>query len=355
MNYFAGLDVSLKETFICIVDLQGKVVYEGHAKTDPASIQRKLLKPGVPLEKIGIETGSLSHWLVTELRKLGFPALCVDARHMSSILSMNINKTDINDARGIANAMRGGFYKEVFVKNQELVDTGVLLQSRSTLVQERTKLKNAIRGFLKAYGITVATTGKLLFIKLVRERIQNQISSVQAAIEALLRGYEFLTEQITILEKQISSIAQDNADVQLLMTIPGVGVLTALSFLVAIGDYTRFKDSKSVGAFLGLTPRQYSSGETQRLGRVSKCGSRQARSLLVESAVVMLSRTRSWCKPKAWAMKLQRKKGFKKAAVALGRKLAVMMHSMLLKREPFRYGDEKQEVVKTEVAEVVTA
>ncbi len=348
MNHYVGLDVSLKETFICVVDHQGEVVYEGHTKTDPSSIQRKLLKTGVQLDKIGIETGSLSHWLVTELRKLGLPVLCVDARHMSSILSMNINKTDTNDARGIANAMRGGFYKEVFVKNQELVDTGVLLQSRSTLVQERTKLKNAIRGFLKAYGLTVSTTGKLLFIKLVRECIQDQISSVQAAIEALLKGYECLTEQITNLEKQISSIARDNADVQLLMTIPGIGVLTSLSYLVAIGDYTRFKNSKNVAAFLGLTPRQYSSGETQRLGRVSKCGSRQTRSLLVESAVVMLSRTRSWCKPKAWALKLQRKKGFKKATVALGRKLAVIMHAMLLKREPFRYGDSKEESIKKE-------
>lgn len=348
MNYYAGLDVSLKETFICIVNDKGSVIYEGHTSTEPGAIHKCLLKKGVQLEKIGLETGSLSHWLITELKKLHLPVICVDARHISSILSININKTDANDARGIANAMRGGFYKEVFIKNQELVDTGILLHSRSVLVQERTKLKNAIRGFLKTYGLKVSTTGKLSFITLVRALIKDQNDSVKAAIEGLLKAYEVLSEQITGLEKKILVIGNDSVDAQLLMTIPGVGILTALSFLVSIGDYTRFKDSRSVAAFLGLTPRQYSSGETQRLGRVSKCGSRQTRFLLVEAATVMIGRTKSWCKPKAWALKLQKKKGFKKATVALGRKLAVIMHAMLLKREPFQYGESKEEIAKVQ-------
>jgi len=340
MNYYAGLDVSMKETFICVVDRDGNIILEGQVQTEPEEIASFLKQADVPIKKVAIESGSLTHWLVTELQKHKIPAICVDARHMSSMLAMKVNKTDTNDARGIANALRGGYVREVNIKSQYHIEVGILLQSRGVLVQERTKLKNAIRGFLKAFGIKVSTSGFTSFIKEVRKSIEKRSIEVKKAIEALLNAIEAINEEIKGLEERVQQIGKDNKDAQLLMTIPGVGILTALHFVVAIGDYTRFNDSRKVAAYLGLTPRQYSSGESQRLGRISKCGSRETRSMLVEAATVMLTRTRSWCKPKAWAMKLQRKKGFKKATVALGRKLAVIMHRMLVTKEPFYFGEE---------------
>jgi transposase len=345
MKHYAGLDVSMKETSICIVDKEGTIVYQGQEKSNPDKIARHLKSINLSLEKVAIESGSLSHWLVSELQELGIPAICVDAKHISSVLSMKINKTDQNDAHGIADALRCGYYREVFLKSQSLVETGTLLQSRAILVQERTKIKNAIRGLLKSYGIKVFTTGKKIFSTRVKELIQDRIETVKAGIEALLLTFDLLDEQVKNLEEKLQRLAKDNEDVKILTTIPGVGLITALSFLVSLGDFKRFEDSRNVGAYLGLTPRQYSSGEVQRQGKISKCGPRQTRSLLVEAAVVMLTRTRSWSKPKAWAMKLQKKKGFKKAAVALARKLSVIMHRMLITREAFRLGDliEKQE------------
>jgi len=344
MRYYAGLDVSMKETFICIVNEKGKTFCQGQVPSDPEAIALYLKGAEVPIEKAAIESGSISHWLVTELQKMDIPVICVDARHMSSMLAMTVNKTDSNDAYGIANALRGGFVREVSLKPPLLVEINTILQSRSILVQERTKLKNAVRGLLKSFGIRISTTGQKSFIKEVRTLIQDKPSSVKLAIDALLNTFEVIMEQIQVLETRIYEIAREDKNVQLLMTIPGVGVLTALSFIVALGNYERFEDSRNVAAYLGLTPRQYSSGEVQRMGRISKCGSRDARSLLVEAATVMLTRTRSWCKPKAWAMKLQRKKGFKKASVALARKLAVIMHRMLVNQEPFYFGEAPEEL-----------
>jgi len=345
MKHYVGLDVSLKETSICIVNSEGNIVYQGQETTNPSKIAKHLRGINLSLEKVAIESGSLSHWLICGLQELRIPAICVDARHISSVLSMKINKTDQNDAHGIADALRCGYYREVSIKPQSLVETGTLLQSRAILVQERTKIKNAIRGLLKSYGIKISITGKKAFSVRVKELIQNRVETVKAGIDALLLTFDLLDEQVKKLEKQIQELAKDNEDVQILTTIPGVGVITALSFLISLGDFRRFEDSRNVGAYMGLTPRQYSSGDVQRQGKISKCGPRQTRSLLVEAAVVMLTRTRSWNKPKAWAMKLQKKKGFKKAAVALARKLTVIMHRMLITREAFRLGDsiEKQE------------
>lgn len=345
MKYYAGLDVSMKETFICVVDWEGNIVFEGQTQTEPEAIAICLNKINVPLEKVAIESGALTHWLVIELQKYNIPAICVDARHISSMLAMKVNKTDTNDARGIANALRGGYIREVNLKSQYHVEIGILLQSRSLLVQGRTKIKNAIRGFLKAFGIKISTTGLISFLDEVKKSIEER-SGVKVAIEALLRAIETLNEEIKSLEARIQQIGRSDKNVQLLMTIPGVGILTALQFIVALGDYTRFKNSRNVAAYLGLTPRQYSSGESQRLGSISKCGSRETRSLLVEAATVMLTRTKSWCKPKAWGMKLQRKKGFKKATVALGRKLAVIMHRMLVTQKPFYFGEEPKKETK---------
>lgn len=349
MKYYVGLDVSMKETSICIVDESGKNVYEQSVPSDPTSITECLKNTNLSIEKIGLESGSISYWLNTKLLKYGMPAICIDARHIAAILSVNVNKTDKNDARGIANAMRCGLYREVILKPQSNVDIEVLLAARKGLVKQRTALKNTIRGLIKTYGIRLgAITGNKKFLDAVRSGIKDTPAIVQLSIETLLNTFEVLEIQIHKLERQLKEIARTDSDIVLLQTIPGVGLITVLSFKMAIGDPSRFIDSRDVGAYFGMTPQQYASGEMNKQGRISKCGHAEVRSLLVEAATVMMTRAKLWSKLKAWGLKIMRKKGLKKASVAVGRKLAVIMHRMLITKEIFRLSDKEEKEIKKE-------
>jgi transposase len=341
MSYYAGLDVSMKETVICIVNEMGESVHRGRAKTDPEKIAHHLLNAKFKLERIGIESGSLSHWLVERLKEQGFPAICIDARKMAAVLSIRVNKTDDNDALGIAEAMRCRMYKEVTQKSQISIETGTLMQCRKTLVHQRVQLINSIRGFLKTYGIRLGSSGEREFPEKVRGRLSEVFEIAKAGIESLLSCYGKLCEEIKKIDRKIEELARNDDDVQRLMTVPGVGIVTAMTFKTEIDDPKRFRKSKDVGAYFGMTPRQYSSGETKKQGRISKCGSTEMRTLLTEAGLVCLTRSKKWSKVKAWGLKVMRKHGAKKAAVATGRKLAVIMHRMLLEKKDFVYGEEK--------------
>ncbi|MBS0635393.1 MAG: IS110 family transposase [Verrucomicrobia bacterium] len=350
MQHFTGLDVSMKETSICIVDEKGKVVFETCVETQPLAIYQALKGTLLPIEKIGVESGSLSHWLVTELLELKLPVLCVDSRQMGVLLSLKINKTDKNDAKVIANAMRTANYHEVKLKSQQAVEISTLLTARATLVQQRTALKNTVRGMIKLFGIRIKSRGNKSFVEATRTAIKELGVSVKEAVETLLLMFEVLETQIIPLEKSLIRIAKADEDVLLLMSIPGVGVLTALSYKIALGDPSRFDKSSKVGAYLGMTPRQYSSGEIEIQGRISKCGSKSTRALLVGAANILLTRSKKWSKLKTWGLKLMRKKGKAKAEVAVGRKLSVIMHRMLITREPFRATTEECKQVDTQKA-----
>lgn len=348
MQYFTGLDVSMKETSICIVDEKGKVAFERCVETQPLDIYQALKSAELPIEIIGVESGSLSHWLVNQLLDLNLPVVCVDSRQMGVLLSLKINKTDKNDAKVIANAMRTSNFQEVKLKSQEAVEISTLLTARATLIQQRTAIKNTVRGIIKLFGIRLKSGGSKSFVAATRAAIEKLCASTQEGVEALLTTFEMLENKILPLEKSLIAIAKADEDVQLLMTIPGVGVLTALSYKIAVGDPTRFQQSRQVGAYLGMTPRQYSSGEIEIQGRISKCGSKSTRALLVNAANTILTRAKKWSKLKAWGLKLMRKKGKAKAEVAVGRKLSVIMHRMLITREPFRATIEEVTEIKTE-------
>jgi len=336
MKYYAGLDVAMKETFICVLDEEGKRVYESRSTTDPQPIYEELLKSGVVLEKVGLETGSLSNYLTKGLQALGLEVICIDARKMAAILSVTVNKTDKNDARGIADAMRCNHYKPVNIRDADNSSLMILLKSRTTLVQHRMTFKNTVRGFLKTYGFRLGEVSHEKFSKKVRE-IEDVPISAKLGIESLLKSYEAIHEEIKRIEKKLSKIAKLDEEVKLLMTTPGVGMIVALSYKADMGDPTRFEDSSCVGAYYGMTPRQYSSGETVRQGRISRCGSKEVRYLLTEAAIVLLTRSKVWCPLKAWGLKIQKKHGFKKAAVAVGRKLSIIMHRMLMTGESFKF------------------
>jgi transposase len=349
MRYYTGLDISMKETAVCIVDEAGKVIKEGTVPTDPKSISTFIKKTNLAVSKVALESGCLSHWLAKGLQQLNIPAICVDARHIAAVLSTTINKTDKNDARGIANALRCNMYRQVHAKSSHAIARNTLLKARGALVEQRTHLTNTIRGLLKAYGIRLscsATTN--LFFRQVREQIAGLNELEKFSIEKLVSLAETLHKEVKELNKKVSKLVAEDEQAKRLQTVPGIGPITALCFKAEIDNPERFERSRSVGAYLGMTPTQYSSGETQRQGRISKCGSRELRHLLMEAGLVILTRSTRWSRLKAWGMKLMRKHGLKKAALAVGRKLAVIMHRMLITGDEFIYGEPKGNPENTE-------
>lgn len=339
MKYFVGLDVSMKKTSVCIVTEQGKIVHESVEKTDPHILADTILKTDLKIELVGFESGSLSHYLTQGFKERALPAVCIDARKMSAILSVRVNKTDKNDARGIADALRTGMFIRVHDKPKDAIDRGAVLSMRRSLVGQRTDIKNHIRGILKTYGIRLGSIGPTKFSEAVTRQIQNLNHLVHQTMKDMLELFDKLTQKITRLDQELLKIAYEDKDARLLMTAQGVGPITALTYKAEIFDPSRFPNSRTVGAYLGMTPTQYSSGETQKQGRISKCGSKELRSLLTEAGVVILTRSQKWSKLKAWGLKLMRKKGIKKASLAVGRKLAVIMHRMLLEQKEFIWGE----------------
>jgi transposase len=342
MTYYAGLDVSMKETSIAIVNEKGKIVFETACETDPEIIAKTLNDSGFLFEKIGLESGCITFWLIEELKKLEVRAICIESKQMATLIALKVNKTDRNDARLIAEAMRCNLYKEVHHKAKESIEIGLQMGARRTLVDVRTKLKNSIRGFLKAYGIRLGNVSHLKFPATVRESIKGCGDGVQAAIEGIVKSYEEVCKNIDEAEKRLEALCKQDPVIKIFESIPGVGTITALTYKAVIDNPYRFEKPRDVGAYLGLTPNQYSSGDTVKQGRISKCGCSELRTLLVECATVILTRTKGWTKLKAWGLKIMKKSGLKKAAAAVARKLAIIMLRMWQEGKAFIWGEKKE-------------
>lgn len=345
MKYYVGLDVSNKDTSICILDSNGNIVKEAKVLSEPSCIHRYLKKTGLIFEEIGIEAGALSHWLVTGLRSHGWNVICIDSRYMAAILSVNVNKTDRNDARAIANAMRCKNYKAVHIKSMESIKTNCLLTTRKTLVHQKMQLNGVIRGILKTFGIKLPK-GKRTIREAIKEALafddftpqeEEKLSSNVdwSVIETLIVCCEKIEGQLDILEKKLEALAKQDRIIQRFMTHDGVGIVTAMTYKAEIDDPTRFKKSRSVGAYLGMTPTQFSSGEIIKQGRISKNGSTECRALLHEAGVVLITRTKKKSKLKSWGLKKQRKLKTQKAGMAVGRKIAINLHRMWIEERNF--------------------
>ena len=333
--YYAGLDVSLKETFVCIIDENGTIVHEQSVPSDVDALSTYLKKTNLPFERIGIESGQLSIPLCKGLSQEVLPVICVDARHMAAALSARINKNDKNDARGIAQMLRVGLYKEVLVKSDEACEVKFLLGSRRHLVNTKYELMGTIRGLLKIYGIKLGSQAQ--FFEQARAAIKQLSPFIQRSVESILLNITELERSLDELTQALSDIGKEDKACKRLMTVPGVGVIVAMTYKSAVDCPERFEDSYAVGAYFGLTPKQYASGEVDRYGSISKMGSKECRTLLYEAAQVLLTRVGAPSKLKAWGLKLMQKKGRKKAIVAVARKLAVIMHRMLMDKTEFRY------------------
>jgi transposase len=346
MNHYVGLDVSLKTVFICIVNEKGKVVKEMESPSTPEAIDSFISGTGLKIEKVGLESGCLTHYLKKGLKKRGYEVIGMESHRMAAILATIINKTDKNDARGIAEALRVGHYKECVHRSDEAVETRTILHGRRTAVEGRTHTITSIKGHLKVYGIKLGKGSGKSFREKVEGAIVNLNPRVQKVIKSLLNILDTIEEEIKELDQLVKDTGKKDERVKLLQTVDGVGPITALAFVAEVDDPKRFEDSKDVAAYIGLTPTQYSSGEIQRQGRISKKGSKHTRCLLVEAATTLLTRCQIWSKLKAWGLKLMRKIGKKKAIIAVARKLAVTMHKMLITGKPFERSTKKKEALQ---------
>ena len=338
MTNYIGLDVSQKMTAICVVDNAGRRLWRGQCPTVPEQIHRAVRRHAGNDVRIGIETGAMTPWLVHELRNLGLEVVCLDARHARAALKMQINKTDQNDAEGLAQIVRRGWYRSVHVKSFDSHRARAILGARAQLVGMRTRLSNHIRGVLKTFGLLPGGMRGLPFDRKVEALLAGR-SDVALIVRPMLVAWRQLREQITTFDKAIRLLVKSNSACRLLMSVPGIGVLSALAYVSTIEDPARFVRSRSVGAHLGLTPRQYQSGEVDRSGRISRCGDSLARTLLYEAAVVILSRLKRASSLKEWAGAIARRSGAGKARVALARKLSVILHSVWRSGEPYRWSE----------------
>lgn len=334
MDEYIGLDVSLEETAVSI-RRDGKRIWRGKCPSDPHLIAALIRKHAPAAKRVVFETGPLSVWFFHALAAEGMPAICIDARHAKAALDMAANKTDANDADGLAHFAEVGFYKEVRVKSFDSMLTRTLVAARTRLVRIGTELSNQIRGLMKTFGLVVPAAMGGKFEHHVHALLADRTDLGQI-IRPLLEAWHTVRLRAAELGRKLLADARRSAACQLLMSIPGVGVVTATSFVSAIEEPANFKHSRSVGAFVGLTTRRYQSGEIDYDGHISRRGDSHLRGLLYEAATVLLTRSRSECDLRMWGLRLRERLGFKRAAVAVARKLAVIMHSMLITGEPFR-------------------
>jgi transposase len=333
MGNYIGLDVSLKETAISI-RRDGKRLWRGKCASDPGLLAEVIRKRASPVERVVFETGPLSVWFYHALSAEGLPAICIDARHAKAALNMAPNKTDANDADGLAHLAEVGFYREVRVKGYDSMLTRTLIAARTRLVRITTELSNQIRGLMKTFGLIVPNGKGGAFDTNARTLLARQ-EQLSLIIIPMLEAWRSMRRQAAELGRQMAATARRNQACHLLMSIPGVGAITATSFVAAVEDPANFKSSRSVGAWLGLTPRRYQSGEVDFDGHISRRGDAYLRGLLYEAATVILTRASAISGLRAWGLKLKERVGFKRAAVAVARKLSVIMHTMLRSGELF--------------------
>lgn len=336
MKHYAGLDVSIKETSVCVLDEVGRIVREVKVPSHPDDLAAALADPAHPLERVGLEAGPLSQWLFNGLADKGVPVVCIETRHTKAFLKAQPNKSDRNDARGIAQMMRVNLFRPVHVKTVRSQRRRALLSARKLLQEKAIAIENDIRGLLRNFGLKVGAVGSAKFEARIRNLVDDRPEFLDIMLP-LLAARRVLRDRFTELHRSVLDAAKSDEVCHRLMTIPGVGPVVALAFVATIDTPARFRTARSVGPALGLTPTLHQSGETNRVGRVSLCGDAMMRSLLYEAAQVLLTRVSKWSWLKAWAVAAAKRRGQRRAIVALARRLAVIMLRMWRDGTEFRW------------------
>ena len=330
MTYYAGIDVSLEYSSVCVVDGAGKIIREQRIASEPEALIAWFRGLGFGLERIGLEAGPMSQWLYAAMRAAGLAVELLETRHVRDAFKAMPVKSDRNDARGIAQLMRLGWFRPVHCKSMAAQEMRALLTARKLVQSKLLDVQMSLRGLLRGFGLKVGATTPSRFAGRIRDLVEGN-ATLEVIAAALLAVHETLRRELAGFEKRVRSIAGSDGRVRLLMSTPGVGAIVALTYVAAIDDPARFKSSKGVGAHFGLTPKKYQSGETDITGRISKIGDEGVRTALYEAGHIILTQPLKGCTAlKSWAMRLAKRAGMKKAKVALARKLAVIMHRMLV-------------------------
>jgi transposase len=329
MDHYAGIDVSLECSSVCVVEASGKIVREGKAASEPEALIAWFAGLGLILARIGLEAGPQSQWLYAAMRQAGLAVELLETRHVRNAFKTMPVKTDRKDAQGIAELMRLGWFRPVHCKSLAAQEVRALLNARSLVQSKLCNIEMSLRGTLRGFGLKVGPTTSHRFAGRIRELVVGH-ASLNVIADALLAVHAVLLREFKGFEKRVRAMARSEARTRLLMSTPGVGAIVALTYVSAIDDPGRFKSSKMVGAHFGMTPKRYQSGETDITGRISKIGDKSVRTALYEAAQVILTRPVKGSNLKSWAARLAKRVGMKKAKVALARKLAVIMHRMLV-------------------------
>jgi len=339
MRYYAGLDIGLEETAICVVDETGGLVREISVLSEPDAIMAGLASISGDYHRVGLEACPLAPWLFASLTEAGLPVVCLEVRHLRAALAAMTHKTDRNDARGIAQVLRTGWFRAVHVKTRRSHELRTLLTARKVALEQAFDLENTIRGALKVYGLKIGRVTRSGFRPRVQELIADR-STLVGAITPLLDALAVLRRSFVQLHRQIVDTGRDDPVCRRLTSVPGIGAVTALAFRAAVDIPERFPRSKALGPHLGLVPRKYQSGQTDRNGRITKAGDATVRTCLFEAANVLLTRVQRGSPLKAWATRLAKRIGGKRAKVALARKLAIVLHRIWVDGTNFNWSGE---------------
>ncbi len=335
MEHYAGIDVSLECSCVCVVNATGKIVREGKVASEPEALIAWFGALGLPLGRIGLEAGPLSQWLYAAMRSAGLAVELLETRHVRDAFKSMLVKSDRNDARNIAQLMRLGWFKPVHCKSLAAQEMRALLTARKLVQSKLHDVQNSARGILRGFGLKVGETTPTRFSGRIKELVAGH-PSLEVIAESLVAVHAVLLREFKSFEKRLRLTARSDTRTRLLMSVPGVGTIVALTYASAIDDPARFTSSKRVGPHFGLTPRKYQSGETDYTGRISKIGDASVRAVLFEAAHTILTKPLKGCTQlKSWAMRIARRAGMSKAKVALARKLAVIMHRMLADGQSF--------------------
>lgn len=327
MPDYVGLDVSLDQTSLCVLDAAGQIVRETKLDTDPDAIAEYLGQAALVIERVGLEAGPLSQWLHAGLVAHGLPAVCIETRHTKAALGAMPVKTDRGDARGIAQLMRTGWFKAVHVKTHQAQEWRLVLTQRRLLVNRLIDVEAEIRGTLRGFGLKMGRVGRAGFAGRVRELLADRPSLLRV-VEPVLLVQAMLLSQREALHRMVLQAVREEEVCRRMMTVPGVGPITALAFRATVDKAERFAHSRDVGAHFGLTPRRYQSGETDRSGTITKTGDALMRHALYEAATSMLVHATKPSALRNWALVVAKRRGLQKARVALARRLAVVLHRM---------------------------
>lgn len=335
MEYYAGIDVSLECSSVCVVDASGKIVREGKVASEPEALIGWFGGLGVGVARIGLEAGPLSQWLYAAMKQAGLAVELLETRHVRDAFKAMPVKSDRNDARNIAQLMRLGWFRPVHCKSVAAQEVRAMLTARKLVQSKLLDVENSLRGILRGFGLKVGKTSGTNFAGRIDELVKGH-PNLEVIAEALLKVRSVLLSEFKAFEKRAGRMSLLDAKARLLMSTPAVGPIISLTYATAIDDPARFTSSKQAGPHFGLTPKKHQSGETDRSGRISKIGDASVREALYQAAHIMLTKPIKGCSQlKSWAMRIARRAGMRKAKVALARKLAVVLHRMLADGTPF--------------------